>query len=310
MRSKLVLTSAALVVCWARSGDRQEAVAPPRPAAPLVGAASSDASWPGIHNLIRVSERIYSGSEPHGETGFASLQTLGIKTVVSVDGAKPNVEQAKKFGLRYVHIPFGYNGIPPEAGQLLTRVMRDAPSPVYIHCHHGQHRGPAAAAVACVAAGELVGRDRLEVLNRAGTGRDYTGLWRDVAEFVPPPADLPLPELVEVAEVESFAAAMAQIDRHFDNVKLCQAADWRVPPNHPDLVPAHEALLLTEALHEAGRNLADDYGAEFRAWLGEAEQVAKQLHAALDKQQPKTATESTRHLMQACSRCHAAHRNR
>ena len=100
-----------------------------------------------------MTERLYSGSEPHGEEGIASLKELGVKTIVSVDGAKPAVETARKYGMRYVHIPIGYDGVPEEAGQSLARLMREAETPIYVHCHHGKHRGPAAVAVACVAGG-------------------------------------------------------------------------------------------------------------------------------------------------------------
>ncbi|HVV99787.1 MAG TPA: hypothetical protein VHB77_05585, partial [Planctomycetaceae bacterium] len=53
---------------------------------------------PGLHNLVQASAGVYSGSEPDGEIGFASLETLGIKTIVSVDGARPDIELAHKHG--------------------------------------------------------------------------------------------------------------------------------------------------------------------------------------------------------------------
>ena len=67
---------------------------------------------PGIHNAFQVTEKIYSGSQPEGDAAFAALQKLGVKTILSVDGSKPDVERAHKFGLRYVHLPFSYDGIP------------------------------------------------------------------------------------------------------------------------------------------------------------------------------------------------------
>src|SRR5687767_7758627 len=234
---------------------------PANPVSPASAAAAGakPADPPGLHNLMKVTKRLYSGSEPHGEEGIASLKEMGVKTIVSVDGAKPAVETARKYGMRYVHIPIGYDGVPEEAGQSLARLMREAETPIYVHCHHGKHRGPAAVAVACVAEGDMTGKEALSILVRAGTSKDYSGLWRDVDAYTPPPADAELPELVEVAEVGSFTAAMAQVDRAFDNLKLCREAKWSVPPDHPDLVPAQEALLLQEGLHEAGRNAGEDY---------------------------------------------------
>jgi protein tyrosine phosphatase (PTP) superfamily phosphohydrolase (DUF442 family) len=278
-------------------------------AAAAASAGSKKADPPGLHNLMQVTNRIYSGSEPHGEEGIASLKVLGIKTIVSVDGARPAVETARKYGMRYVHIPIGYDGVPEEAGQSLARLMREAETPIYVHCHHGKHRGPAAVAVACVAGGDMTGKEALEILVRSGTSKDYTGLWRDVEAYTPPPADAELPELVEVAEVGSFTAAMAQVDRAFDNLKQCRDVKWTVPPDHPDLVPAQEALLLQEGLHEAGRNLDEGYDEQFRTWLAAAEAQAVELRAALQTKDSERATMIGTQVEQACKQCHAAYRD-
>ena len=45
----------------------------------------------GVHNAFRVSEKIYSGSQPESDAAFAALKNLGVKTIVSVDGGKPEV---------------------------------------------------------------------------------------------------------------------------------------------------------------------------------------------------------------------------
>ncbi|MEZ6112769.1 MAG: cytochrome c [Pirellulaceae bacterium] len=285
--------------------------------------AASDASLPddavaaptkpgdpaGIHNLVRISDHIYSGSEPHGEVAFESLATLGVKTIVSVDGARPDLEAAKRHGLRYVHIPIGYNGIHAEAGKALARVAREADGPLYIHCHHGQHRGPAAAAVACMAADGRSGAQALEILKTAGTGDQYTGLWRDVENYQPPGPNEALPELVEVAEVDSFPAAMAKLDRHFDNLKLCQKSDWRTPADHPDLDPAQEALLVWEGLKESARHLTEQHSDEFKSMLGESTTLAEQLQQTLSADNRDPATEQFSALEKSCKSCHGKYRN-
>jgi protein tyrosine phosphatase (PTP) superfamily phosphohydrolase (DUF442 family) len=258
---------------------------------------------------MKVTSRLYSGSEPNGEEGIASLQKLGVKTIVSVDGAKPQVELARKYGLRYVHIPIGYDGVPEEAGQMLARLVREAEEPFYVHCHHGKHRGPAAAAVACIAAGDMNNKQAREILVRAGTSKDYVGLWRDVDAYTPPPADAELPELVEVAEVESFTAAMAQVDRAFDNLKLCGDTKWTVPADHPDIVPVQEALLLQEGLHEAGRTAGEDYDERLKKWLTEAEALAVELRSALQSEDVNLANERALLIEQSCKQCHTRYRD-
>ena len=56
----------------------------------------------GLHNAFRLSDRLYSGSSPDGEVGFASLRKLGVKTVILVDGAPPDVRLAERYGLPFV----------------------------------------------------------------------------------------------------------------------------------------------------------------------------------------------------------------
>jgi len=275
---------------------------PPKPSNP-----------PGIHNLQKVSDRIYSGSEPEGEAGFQSLQGLGIKTIVSVDGAKPQLELAHKHHLRYVHIPIGYDGVPNDAGAALARLIRDAEPPIYIHCHHGQHRGPAAAAIACIAAGSIDNKQAIRVLERSGTSKNYAGLWRDVEKYSPPSTDAELPQLVETAQVDSLTAAMSQVDRAYDNLKLCRDARWSAPSVHPDLVPAQEAILLQEGLHEAARNLDNhqkQFDETFKTWLTDAESLATGLQASLAAKNATAADRQLISLEQACKKCHTNYRDK
>jgi hypothetical protein len=258
---------------------------------------------------MRPADHIFSGSEPHGEEAFASLKQMGIKTIVSVDGARPNVEAARRHGLRYIHIPIGYDGISDQAGAALARLVKEADGPFYVHCHHGRHRGPAAAAVACVASGATQGKGALQILEKAGTSKDYLGLWRDVEDYTPPVAGANLPELVEIAEIESLTAAMAQIDRACDNLKRCQKAKWSAPKKHPDLVPALQAFLVREGFHESGRHLADRYTDHFKAQLSGAEKAADKLGQAVLSGNLDQADARFGILMQSCKQCHAEYRN-
>src|SRR5262245_36049218 len=74
-----------------------------------------------LPNAYRIAEKVISGGLPDGDAGFAELEALGVKTVISVDGMTPDVEGARKHGLRYVHLPHGYDGIPSERGQELAK---------------------------------------------------------------------------------------------------------------------------------------------------------------------------------------------
>jgi protein tyrosine phosphatase (PTP) superfamily phosphohydrolase (DUF442 family) len=125
--------------------------AEPKTGGAMTNIVAQPLAIPGVHNAFRATDRIYSGSQPEGEEAFAAFARLGVKTIVSVDGSKPDVEAARKHGLRYVHLPYGYDGIPTNRMVELVKLAAEGSGPLFVHCHHGRHRGPAAVAVMCEA---------------------------------------------------------------------------------------------------------------------------------------------------------------
>jgi protein tyrosine phosphatase (PTP) superfamily phosphohydrolase (DUF442 family) len=312
MRWLLVLLPLLMCGC-----SRKEDAGPPSPTPSEPVRLSLD----GLHNVYRVSERLYSGSSPEGAEGFRSLQRLGIKMVLSVDGARPDVDRARRHGLRYVHLPIGYHGISEEQVLRLARAVRDLPGPIYVHCHHGKHRGPAAAAVALLCLDESWGNEEAVAwLHQAGTDSRYTGLYaavRTVRPAMKVDLDGVPPDFAEVAEVGGLARLMVAIDEHWEHLRLVRKAGWKVPLGHPDVDPPHEALQLAELYREAGRlPLAKRAkGKEFRRWLVEAEQGALKLERILRPGKGKQnldveATEKAfRQAAAACTRCHTRYRD-
>lgn len=261
--------------------------------------------------LAQVTDQIWFGSEPVAPESFRELRELGIKYVVSVDGATPKVEAARREGLRYVHIPFGYDGIPEVSALSLARVMREAGGdPVFIHCHHGKHRGPAGAAIACRAAdSDFTSKDAVKLIRGAGTSPDYDGLWRDVEAFEPPSGFVTWPNLVEVAEMDSLTEAMASMGRAFDHLKLLEKSQWETPESHPDLVSVNEAVLVWEALKESRRLDAGEYPEEYLIWMKKSEKVA---HDLVESLRSKEGSEADRHfasLKTSCKQCHREYRD-
>ena len=92
--------------------------------APIETAYPYPLELPGLRNVYRVSSKLISGSSPEDVRAFQSLRELGVKTIISVDGAKPAVALAKEHGLRYVHLPIGYDGVPYDQGLRLARAVR------------------------------------------------------------------------------------------------------------------------------------------------------------------------------------------
>ncbi len=270
-----------------------------------------------LHNVFKIEGGLYSGDAPENEEGFHELQKLGVKTIISVDGSQPNVELAHKYGMRYVHLPFGYDGVPQSRGVELAKAAQEASvrGPVYLHCHHGMHRGPAGMAVVCRTLNGWSAERAEEFLKQAGTSPDYAGLFRDVKKFQPPtaeelartPANFP-----ERTKPAPLVDAMVAIDEHFDALKAAQKAGWRDASGGAELKPEQTAALLWEAFRELGRDpetkkRGDDYATK----MAESERATELLKKVLGDAGSESAARDAAVLgvAKSCGACHKAHRN-
>jgi hypothetical protein len=254
---------------------------------------------------------VYSGSVPEGDEAFASLARLGVKTVISVDGMTPDTAAASRHGLRYVHLPVGYDGIPRDKVVLLVKAVRELPGPVYVHCHHGVHRGPAAVAVIQLCTDQTWTPGTAESwLRTVGTDPKYTGLVGipktlvplTAAELAAAPSDIPA-----TVVVSDFVHHMVAVDGLWDHIKLFKAAGWKVPPDHPDLDPPHEAVQLVEHFREAARLAGvERRGPEFLARLTAAESATTDLEKELRKTpaDPARLGKAFARSAAACQACH------
>ena len=203
-----------------------------------------------LPNAIRIHPKVISGGMPDGEAAFRELVGLGVKTAISVDGVKPDIELANKYGLRYVHLPHGYNGLPEARVKELAKAVRDLDGTIYIHCHHGNHRSPTAACVACISNGWIDTSTALSVLKIAETGENYLGLFNSVnsaRKLDDALLDALEIEFPEIATLPPIAEAMMAIEDAHGHLKRMSANDWQPQQT---LNPAHEALLLREHFTE------------------------------------------------------------
>jgi len=268
-----------------------------------------------LHNSHVVTDKIVSGAQPEGDKSFQLLRELGIKTIVSVDGSKPDVESAKRYGMRYVHLPIGYDGVDEAEGKAIAKALTDLPGPIYVHCHHGRHRSAAALAVACVNNGMLKPEQAEDVLRTFGTGANYKGLWKAARE-AKRVDDKELAQLqvewVETAKIPELADAMVKVDFHWEHLKAIQKAGWRAPADHPDLDPAHEALQVQEHLHEIGRTADTKARSEaYRKVLTAGEDDVTKLRTILG-QTPidvKAADAAFKAASVSCTSCHKGFRD-
>ncbi len=320
MSRALILSSLCLAVlptCSSEESDTSLTQVAGVPVTPVLAAPVAIENEQ-IHRLIQLQEGLYSGALPEGDAAFAELAALGIKTIVCVDGARPDLEAAARHGLSYLHVPIGYDGIDRDTGNAFTRVALEAEGPLYFHCHHGKHRGPAAAAIALRAATGCSTEEALAVLTTAGTSHDYPGLWRDVAGWTPPNADEVLPELHEVAQVADFTASMAILDRDWDELKALRASSWQTPEAHPDLDLRRSAKAFAEHYADSAHVIPAEHATDvvlldqMQAGLQMAEKL--QLLVEEASTPPTTAQipaleEAFLELKASCKDCHKDYRN-
>jgi protein tyrosine phosphatase (PTP) superfamily phosphohydrolase (DUF442 family)/cytochrome c556 len=275
--------------------------------------------YPGLHNVVAYGEDFVSGSVPEGDEGFESLKALGIVTIISVDGAEPDVAKAKALGMRYVHLPIGYNGFDDTRKAELVRAVRDLPKPIYLHCHHGKHRSAGAAGTVAVSLGWLPNEVAVARMKVSGTAPNYTGLYSctQKASLMQAAAiDAASNAFPEVARTNGMVKSMVEIDEVVEHLKLIEKAGWKAPADHPDLVPAAEAGRLADLL----RNLGSDPDtkakpADFATLLAKNAAEAQSLEDLLVAASPTApldvakATAAFKTVNASCKECHKAHRD-
>lgn len=324
-----------LVMCSIVSLAVHRWAIPPAPkpaAAPTLPSPTADqpADLPGLHNVVAFAPGVLSGAAPEGEEAFKTLQALGVKTIISVDGAQPDVDLAKKYGLRYVHLPISYGGISTARALEIARAVRDLrtggatgaarDTPIYIHCHHGKHRSAGAAGAAAVTLGLTTPEQAVARMKVSGTAPAYTGLYACVQDARPADAkaiDAANGQFPERFKTTGLVEGMVHIDEAFEHLQLIKKAGWTAPKDHPDLVPAAEAGRLADLF----RGLRDDEHVtqqplEFTMWLflgrTQSETIERLLTEELGspkRPDNKALDEQFQMLTDGCKQCHVKYRD-
>ncbi len=267
----------------------------------------------GLHRHRRWSDQIGQGAQPVGEIAFKNLAALGYKTILTVDGALPEVELAKRYGLRYVHLPIGYDAVPHDVALQIAKTVKITEGPIYVHCHHGKHRGPAAAQIARMCADGISNEDGVQGLVLSGTSENYEGLWRDVRNFEVPSAEAVAKvsaDLPSRVVPQGMRAMMVDLSHRFEYLKASKLLGWKKLPDHPDINPPHEARMLWELCREIDRlEEIEAHGAAFKRFNRDSEKAGVALEKALRADNHAAADRAYGTLKNLCSQCHKAFRN-
>lgn len=190
----------------------------------------------------------------------------------------------------------------------------ELPGPIYVHCHHGAHRGPAAVAIVALA-NQLWTTNAAEAwLHAAGTGTNYLGLYASVREFRRPAADTLKrlqSDFPERAPASRLVEAMVGIDNRWENLKAIRVAGYKATAQRPGPDVTHELHLLREHYREAQRlDAAAKRGMEFLKRLKLAEANAELTGDLLQRDSPRVELDRAFDSLRAdCTMCHRRYRD-
>ena len=310
-----VLMAVGMAICMSWSAENHSPIG--TEAAQLCIAADTPVSLPGLSNVVRYPGDLLSGGHPVGTSSFELLRRLGVRTIISEDGAVPNIKDARAAGLKYIHLPIGYNRIDPARALELARACRDAKSRggVYMHCHQGRHRSAAAAAVAAVLLGWGRLDDVMERMKVSGASPHYAGLYQSVSsatEVSQEAIDGIPPDFPEVSQPESLTHIMVEMNAVIEHLELIESNSWSTPEAHPDLVPAAEAGHLVD-LYRSVLDVdgEDAWASDWEALRQSGEKAAKQLEDMLLGEASASASISAqmRLVHDNCLACHRQFRD-
>jgi protein tyrosine phosphatase (PTP) superfamily phosphohydrolase (DUF442 family) len=276
----------------------------------------------GLHNVFQLSHDIISGSEPEDENALDQLAAKGVKTIISVDGKLPDAAGAAKRGLRYVHIPVQYKGMSSEEMAEIAKTFRELPGPFYVHCFHGKHRGPAAAAVGRIVLDGVTREQALaEMRQWCGTAQKYPGLYTTIA-------NQPIPDAATTRALDfDFPSAhafhglreiMIVVPRSYDPLRDLAKMDFAADPEHPDIDALNESQKLVEiftALEKSPDTAARPE--DFRKWITSVAQESAQVRDQLKSLRAGTAAPATladakagvQRIDKLCDSCHKVYRD-
>jgi protein tyrosine phosphatase (PTP) superfamily phosphohydrolase (DUF442 family) len=144
---------------------------------------------PGVQRVTRFSDRLYRGAQPQDVKGMLELRKLGVTAIIAVEEPdKDEIDAGAKAGIRVVNIPTEYGGFPQAVVDELVATYRKADETIYVHCHHGKHRGGAAAAILRMTFEGIPQLEAVQELAELGCSKRYPGLYETVRKYRPDPA--------------------------------------------------------------------------------------------------------------------------
>ena len=218
----------------------------------------------------------------------------------------------------------GVGGITEDEVMQIAKSFRELEAPFYVHCFHGRHRGPAAAAIGRVA---LDGLERgvaiAEMRQWCSTAAKYEGLYSTVATATIPSAEQTAAydfDFAPARHAVGMREGMIVMTRVWDEVKLVEANGWQPDEEHPDIDPLRSATIFAQLLRacdeaERPRGAGEDFEEMMAAGLDGADRLVELLtDCRVEGVAPDERLERLEAafdvVSESCLDCHVDYRNR
>lgn len=99
----------------------------------------------GLHNVYQVSPQLYRSEQPD-EEAFAQMEEMGLKSVLNLRGSQTDRDPAESTDLDLYLVEMSAGNVTEDQLLEAMEVIRDADSPVLVHCWHGSDRAGAVVA--------------------------------------------------------------------------------------------------------------------------------------------------------------------
>jgi protein tyrosine phosphatase (PTP) superfamily phosphohydrolase (DUF442 family) len=175
------VVAAAAAAAAACHGDRGSPASPPAAASPSgADRAAPRNDLPGLANFAKVSDHLWRGEQPSRE-GFATLKSLGVKTVVNLRTSRSDRADLAGLGLDLVELDVEPHDLDDHEVLAFLKVATDpARQPVFVHCKHGADRTGAMVAAYRMVAQGWAREDAVAELPRFG----FHEVWVNIRRYV------------------------------------------------------------------------------------------------------------------------------
>lgn len=252
-----------------------------------------------MREFHHLTPNLLVGPRPSREQ-IEELSAFGIQKVISVDALPPESSLWGK-SIRVRHLPLSYRELPKTLQLRLARELTTDGVKTYVHCHHGKHRGPAAALAALRTLDQLDQAEATVWLDRCGV--EYKGLRDAVQNARPESSDdiLAALPLEEIAATRSLSRMMAEIDQVWDRLKKVPSPDD--PIAKTQIEDASHLVDLFRLSSKSAGPVDPAYPKQMREAVDLATALENQLQLGLD------TTQLRADLRASCRTCHKAFRN-